>query len=142
MVRAPPAGGRRGISCRLVPNQDPRRILELVRAHIQRQTPPGVRVTIRPEEAVAWPYRVPAGHPANEAARAVLVELYGREPYQIRMGGSVPVCETFLRHLGAHSVTFGFSLNDGRFHAPDEFFRLASFRRGQVAYGKLLERLV
>ena len=129
------------ITCRLVPNQDPNRVVSLIEQHVAAHTPPGVKAVVRPLPFRAYPYLMPRDHPANAAAREVLSELYGREPYIIRMGGSVPVTEIFLRHLGAYSVAFGFGLNDERFHAPDEFFRLVSFERGQVAYCKLLERL-
>ena len=46
-----------------------------------------------------------------------------------------------LRHLQAETVIFAFGLDDEQFHAPDEFFRLRSFERGQKAYGMLLGRL-
>ncbi len=42
--------------------------------------------------------------------------------------------------LGVHAVMSGFSHADENLHAPDEFFRLDVFRRGQQAYGRLLER--
>lgn len=129
------------ISCRLVPHQDPYRILDLIERHVQAHTPPGVKVTFRRLPSVAYPYVADAEHPAQQAAREVLVDMYGREPYHVRAGGSVPVTEMFLRHLGAYSVSFGFGLNDERFHAPDEFFRVASFERGPVAYCQLLEKL-
>jgi len=38
-------------------------------------------------------------------------------------------------------VGFAFGLRDEQAHAPDEFFRLDSFRRGQLAYARLLRRL-
>jgi len=129
------------ISCRLVPNQDPARIRQLLQAHIAKHAPRGVRVVARPGSALAYPYQVSRDHPGNVAARAVLTEVYGREPYHVRGGGSVPVCETFLRHLGAYTIGFGFGLLDEQVHAPNEFFRLASFERGQVAFAKLLENL-
>lgn len=129
------------ITCRLVPNQDPLRVLEQIERHVEQHAPPGVRVTVSHRPSLGHPYLMPADHPANEAARDVLAELYGREPYPIRMGGSVPVTALFLRSLGAYSVAFGFGLPDEQFHAPDEFFRLASFERGLVAFGKLFERL-
>ena len=43
--------------------------------------------------------------------------------------------------LGASTVNFAFGLMDEQIHAPDEFLRLSSFRRGPVAYGRLLHRL-
>ncbi len=129
------------ISCRLVPYQDPYRILDCIERHIQAHTPPGVTVAFRPMPSVAYPYVVSADDAGQQAARAVLVNMYGREPYLVRAGGSVPVTEMFLRHLGAFSVSLGFGLNDERFHAPDEFFRIDSFYRGPVAYCQMLERL-
>jgi hypothetical protein len=38
-------------------------------------------------------------------------------------------------------VFFSFSTSDEDYHAPDEFFRLASFRTGLIAWARLIERL-
>lgn len=129
------------ITCRLVANQDPQRIIAALTRHVEQHTPPGVRATVQPFNATATPYLMPVEHWGNEAARAVLQELYGKQPFYTRSGGSIPVCELFWRHLGAYTVIFAFALDDEQFHAPDEFFRLTSFRRGQQAYCMLLHRL-
>ncbi|MGV3724234.1 MAG: dipeptidase [Actinomycetota bacterium] len=129
------------ITCRLVANQDPERVAELVCEHIARQPAPGVTVSCYALPGTAQPYRIPDDHPGNVAAAAVLEELYGRPPYYIGVGGSVPVCELFQGILGVYTVGFGFALDDERFHAPDEFFRLSSFQRGQEGYCRLLEHL-
>ena len=129
------------ISCRLVPNQNPAHIACLVAEHAERHAPAGVTVTARPFEASARPYLIPADQWGNQAAASVLTELYGKPPYLVRTGGSVPVCDLFLRTLSAYTVGFGFGLDDEQFHAPNEFFRLSSFERGPVAYAKLLYQL-
>lgn len=129
------------ITCRLVTDQDPATIIDLLTRHVERNTPPGVRATVRPLPGTARPYLIPVDHWGNRAAEAVLTEIYGKAPYLLRVGGSIPVCEIFLSVLGAYTVGFAFGLPDEQIHAPDEFFRLSSFRRGQVAYGKLLHEL-
>ncbi len=129
------------ITCRLVANQEPTTIVDLLTRHVERNTPPGVRAAVRSLPGAAKPYLMPLDHWGNQAAKAVLTEMYGNIPYAIRIGGSIPVCETFLSVLGAYTVNFAFGLMDEQIHAPDEFFRLSSFRRGQVAYGKLLYEL-
>ena len=129
------------ITCRLVANQDPATIVDLMSKHIERYTSPGVQVTVRPLPGAAKPYLVPVDHWGNRAAETVLTEMYGKAPYSWRIGGSIPVCELFLGMLGAYTVNFAFGLMDEQLHAPDEFFRLSSFRRGQVAYGRILHRL-
>jgi len=129
------------ITCRLVVNQDPTTIIDLLARHVQRYTPPGVQVTVRPLPGTAKPYLVPVDHWGNRVAEAVLTKMYGKAPYYERIGGSLPICDLFLSMLGAYTVNFAFALTDEQQHAPDEFFRLSSFRRGQVAYGRLLHRL-
>lgn len=129
------------ITCRLVANQDPAKIARLIMTHVSNHTPPGVKVTIHPQPGNSDPYLMPADHPANQAAYEILKELYGREPYYIRMGGSIAVCPLFRKELGAYTVNFAFSLDDERLHAPNEFFRISSFARGQRGYCMLLRRL-
>jgi acetylornithine deacetylase/succinyl-diaminopimelate desuccinylase-like protein len=84
---------------------------------------------------------VPADHLGNLAVRDVLFELYGREPYYERNGGTLPVTDLFLDVLGAYTVALGFGLDDEGAHAPNEFMRLHSFERGQKAYCRLFERV-
>lgn len=129
------------ITCRLVPWQEPSRIVELVIAHVEAHSPPGVIVTAQPLGFVAKPYLIPAQHPANQLAAEVLTEVYGKAPLYVRMGGSVPVCEIIQTHLGAYTVSLGFGLSDERYHAPNEFWRLSSFDRGQHSWTLLLQRL-
>ncbi len=129
------------ISCRLVPDQDPARVAELVAAHADKHAPAGVTVSARLFGARARPYLIPADHWGNRTVAGVLREMYGKEPLYERAGGSVPVYDLFLRTLGAYAVGFGFGLDDENAHAPNEFFRLASFERGRKAYATLLHAL-
>ncbi|UCH26941.1 MAG: dipeptidase [Trueperaceae bacterium] len=129
------------ITCRLVADQEPERIRELITAHIERHTPPGVTASVTLEASQAMPYLIPADHPGNQLARGVHLELYGKEPYWVRNGGSIPFCTIFLDTLGVYTVSFGFQLEDEKAHSPNEFFRLSSFERAQQAYGLLFERL-
>jgi acetylornithine deacetylase/succinyl-diaminopimelate desuccinylase-like protein len=129
------------ITCRLVPNQDPSRIVQLLIEHVQQQPVAGVKVSVQPLPFRAYPYVMPSDHPGNAAARAVHHELYGRDPYDTRSGGSIPIVMLFLQNLGVHTVNFAFGLTDEQPHAPDEFFRLASFERSQRGYVMLLNRL-
>lgn len=129
------------ITCRLVAGQDPAKIVKLLEAHVEKHAPKYLQVTATPLKFTAQPYLMDGDHPGNQAVRDVLVEMYGREPYYIRTGGSIPVCSLFLENLGAYTASFGFGLEDENIHAPNEFYRLSSFRKGQRGYCKLLHRL-
>jgi acetylornithine deacetylase/succinyl-diaminopimelate desuccinylase-like protein len=136
-----PSQAHAKITCRLVPDQDPDKIAELFKTHVEGHVPPGVTASVQKLPGNAYPYLIPYNHPGNQAARAVLKELYGKEPYVARMGGTIPVCGIFLKELGAHIVNFAFGLKDENIHAPDEFFRISSFELGQEAYCMMLAQL-
>ena len=130
------------ITCRLVADQDPVAIAAAVERHVHAHTPAGVTVTVTTEVSKARPYLMPWDHPGNRAARTVHLELYGgTEPYYVRSGGSIPFCALMLDELGAYTVNFAFGLEDENAHAPNEFFRLVNFERGQRAYGRILQQL-
>lgn len=129
------------ITSRLVPNQEPERVVRLITEHVKRHTPPGVTADVVPLAFRARPYLVPPDQWGNRILTRVLAGEYGKEPYLTRSGGSVPVCETFLTELGAYTVGCGFALPDERFHAPNEFWRLSSFERGQRVWPRLLQAL-
>ena len=136
-----PAEAHAKISCRLVANQTPQAISEAITRHVVRHTPPGVTATVVSLDSQALPYTIPTDHPGNQAAHAVLKKVYGKDPYYVRLGGTLPICDMFLEKLSAHTVMFAFGLDDECIHAPNEFFRLQSFERGLQAYGLLLEEL-
>ena len=136
-----PAEARAKITCRLVANQKPDAIFALLKAHIEANCPRGLRVTVDRLAGSADPFLTPVGHNALAVAGEVLTEVYGRAPYITRAGGSIPVMTMLLKELGVHATVFAFGLPDENLHAPNEFFRLANFRTGMLAYAKLLERL-
>ncbi len=136
-----PSTAHAKLTCRLVANQDPDRVLDCIDHHIQQHVPTGVRVTITPRTGKAYPYLLPLNHPGIRHMADTYRELYGKEPFYIGSGGTIPVTAAMLEHLGIYSLVFGFCTRDEQIHAPNEFFRLSSFARAQQAFGLLLHRL-
>ena len=127
------------ITCRLVADQKPAKIYELLKVHIESNVPKGVTVSVDQLPGNANPFLVPKGHNSSEIVRSVLQKLYNKKPFEIRVGGSIPVMSTLLEELGVHATMFAFGLDDEQIHAPNEFFRLESFEKAQKAYCLLLE---
>jgi acetylornithine deacetylase/succinyl-diaminopimelate desuccinylase-like protein len=136
-----PSRAHAKVSCRLVADQDPSRIADLLVRHVRQVAPPGVTVKATKSQSGAIPYLIPPDHPGLKVAASVLKEIYGKEPYRIRMGGTIPANALFVQALKAYTIVFAFGLQDEYQHSPNEFFRLASYERGQKSYGMLLERL-
>lgn len=131
-----PSQAHAKISCRLVPNQEPDHIRDLVVRHLERHCPEGMRLEIKTEKKGARPYAIPSNHIGLEIARKVLAEVDGHQPIEARVGGTLPIAEVFHRILGTELVFFSFSTGDEDFHAPNEFFRLSRFRAGLEAWAR------
>ncbi len=131
-----PTEARAKITCRLVPDQDPDTIVELVTRHLERHAPPGTRLSIAAGDHGARAYRIEANHFGLRAAASALRAVYGVEPAIVRMGGTVPISELFKRHMGLDTVFFSFSTADEDFHAPNEFFRINRLREGLDAWAR------
>ena len=136
-----PSEAHAKLTCRLVADQEPKEIVKLIKAHVDKNTLPGVTVNMFEPESSSKPYLMPADHPGNEVAKRVHEVLYSKAPLYVRSGGSIPFCSIILDTLGVYTVNFAFGLRDEKAHAPNEFFRLSSFERGQKGYALLLEEL-
>jgi acetylornithine deacetylase/succinyl-diaminopimelate desuccinylase-like protein len=134
-----PSEAHAKVSCRLVPDQDPDEVRALVVAHLRDHLPGGVSLEVSGDKPGARPYAIDPAHPALGVARRVLRDLYGRDPVDVRMGGTVPICEVFRHELGLDTVFFSFSTGDEDFHSPNEFFRLSRFRDGLRAWAMYLD---
>ena len=135
-----PARAGAKITCRLVPDQEPAEIAELVAAAVRAAAPPEVRVRVT-FEAGGRPVVTPADHPAIQAARAAMRHGFGGDPALIRIGGSIPPVATFQEVLGIPGVLIGVGLPDDQIHAPNERFDLDQYARGVRVIARLWEEL-
>ena len=135
-----PAKAMAKVSFRLVPDQDPSRIGQLVRAHVARVAPDGVRVEVR-ELHGGRPWKAEPSGPLFEAARRALAAAFGREPVLAGEGGSIPVVGDFERILGAPVLLIGFGLPGENAHAPDEWMSVENFEQGMRAIAVLWDEM-
>ena len=129
------------LTCRLVANQDPDDIQAKVEAHLNAHLPPGVTLTVNRDTHGALPYRIPAGHVGLQVAEMALRQVYGVPPLYVRMGGTIPVSESFKRYRDLDTVFFSFSTADEDYHAPNEFFRLHRLDEGLQAWAAYWQAL-
>jgi acetylornithine deacetylase/succinyl-diaminopimelate desuccinylase-like protein len=135
-----PATAMAKVSCRLVPDQDPEEIARLVRAHVERVAPRGVKVSVR-ELHGGRPWRADLAGPLYDAARRALAAAFGREPVIVGEGGSIPVVGDFERILDAPVLLVGFGLPGENAHAPNEWMSDENFVKGTRAIASLWDEL-
>jgi acetylornithine deacetylase/succinyl-diaminopimelate desuccinylase-like protein len=126
------------LTMRLVPGQDPVHVERTVKEHLVRQCPPGARIAFGDSRGGSRAYRVPGDHPLLAAAEEALAATLGTAPIRVRMGATLPMTDIIARELGIHTVMFSFATSDEDYHAPNEFFRLASLDQGLSAWVTLL----
>jgi acetylornithine deacetylase/succinyl-diaminopimelate desuccinylase-like protein len=135
-----PAWARAKITCRLVPDQDPRTICRLLKKQLKKLCPPTVKLEIE-EGHGAEPYFVPPTGPQAQAALCALREAFGHEPVLLREGGSIPIITEFKNVLGADSLLLGLALPDDNLHSPNEKFDLDCFHKGAEMSARLWPKL-
>ena len=135
-----PAKAMAKVSCRLVPDQDPREIERLMRAHVDRVTPPGVTATVTPLHG-GNPWRADLTGWIFDAARRALATAFDRDPVVTGEGGSIPVVGDFQRILNAPVLLVGFGLPGENAHAPNEWMSVDNFFNGMRAMAALWDEV-
>lgn len=136
-----PATAAAKITCRLVPGQAPDAVVAAITRHLQAALPTGFRLTVNQQGPGTPAFALDPALPALKVAEAILTEVLGSPPLRVAMGATIPIGEVFARNLGVSTIFFSFSTSDEDYHAPNEHFRLSSFRTGQIAWARLFERL-
>jgi acetylornithine deacetylase/succinyl-diaminopimelate desuccinylase-like protein len=131
-----PAKAMAKVSCRLVPDQDPAEIEKLMKAHVAKVAPKGVKVSVQHLHG-GRPWRAELNGRIYDAARSALRAAFGKEPVITGEGGSIPVVGDFERILGAPVLLVGFGLPGENAHAPDEWMSEENFRLGIRAMATL-----
>lgn len=134
-----PATATAKVSFRLVPKQDPDKVIACFRKFVAENTPEGIRLEVRVLSAAPG-VLVDPEHPAIRVAARVFGEVFGRPTVFIRDGASVPIVGDFAMHLGVPSVMMGFGLPDDGLHAPNEKYRLENYYQGIVTIARFLEQ--
>jgi acetylornithine deacetylase/succinyl-diaminopimelate desuccinylase-like protein len=128
------------ITCRLVPGQNPEKIMDSLKSFLQERCPPGVKFEFQSFhgcEAFAFDPTSPWITAASEAVETA----FGKAPVFIREGGSIPVVSSFQQILGIDTLLLGWGRNTDNLHSPDEHFYVKDFHNGILASTHLWPKL-
>lgn len=125
-----PSWARAKITARLVPGQEPLKVIKAVRAFLEKHCPPTVTMEIKSGHGAEAYMVSPQSQNAKAALRA-LKKAFNREPVLLREGGSIPIVNQFKKILGADTLLLGLALPDDNAHSPNEKFDLNVFAQGQ-----------
>lgn len=135
-----PAKAGAKISSRLVGNQDPHKIYDLIKSYIESITPPTVTVEVRlitTGKAALFSFDIPE----MQAASRAYEKAWGATPLFTRGGGSIPVVAEIADLMDIPVVMMGYGLDDDGLHSPNERFSIEMFHRGVETAIVYLEEL-
>jgi cysteinylglycine-S-conjugate dipeptidase len=114
---------------RVVPGQDPKKVLAMLKKHLLKNAPWGVKVEFSGETAnPSW--TTDTGAPAFAAARRALKKGYGRAAVDMGCGGSIPFVGPFAKALkGAPALLIGVEDPLSNPHSENESLHLGMFQK-------------
>lgn len=133
-----PAKAIAKVSLRLVPKQNPEKILTIVKEWVKQSTPKGIQTEVRVLSA-GPAISVNPNHAAIHTAAKAFSEMLGKPTVFIRSGGSIPIVGEFAAHLGVPTVLMGFGLPDDGLHSPNEKYRIANYYTGIRTIAKFFD---
>jgi acetylornithine deacetylase/succinyl-diaminopimelate desuccinylase-like protein len=130
------------VSCRIVPDQEPEEVFKLLQAHLTKDPPWGVQVSVKSAgNHVNWWMTDPNG-PAFEAALSALRTGFDRDPIAIGSGGTIgfvgPLAELFG---GAPALLLGIEDPASNAHAPNESLHEGDFKKLMASLVNLFDNL-
>jgi acetylornithine deacetylase/succinyl-diaminopimelate desuccinylase-like protein len=125
------------VSCRLVQNQKPKKIMKLISDFVKANNR-DVRIQM---EGAMLPYKAPTTGPLADAVRSAMKFAFGREPVFVREGGSIGAVVSMENLLEAPVMFLGLSLPEHGYHAPNENFDWQQASGGMVAFAKYFSEI-
>ena len=134
-----PARATAKVSMRMVPNQNPEKIIAAYKTFVADNTPPGIQTEVR---VLSWgpAIIVNPDHPAIHVAASAFRDILGKETVFIRSGGSIPIVGDFAKHLGIPTILMGFGLPDDGLHSPNEKYKVANYYAGIMTIAHFFEQ--
>lgn len=117
------------VSMRLVPGQNPKKILELYKHYLESLVPEGVVVEVEWSEMAPAFLALP-NDPIFDKARLACEKAYGTKGVLTRTGGTIGMLTGVKEIFNKPILLMNFGTSDENAHAPNEFMRLSNFWRG------------
>ncbi len=136
-----PAIASAKISCRLVANQDPQTIAKSVASFLEKQSPPGIKVSTHIHEGGGPAISTTPDSTGVNAVAQAFTEVFDKPCSYILEGASIPIVASLQKVSGSEVVLLGLGLPTDCIHAPNEHFGLDRLRQGYLIIARSLEIL-
>ncbi|HKF43486.1 MAG TPA: M20/M25/M40 family metallo-hydrolase [Thermoanaerobaculia bacterium] len=132
-----PAKATAIVSCRLVPNMSPKKVVKLIRDFVKTKNPD---VKVSAEHALPA-YSGKTTGPYADAIRESMKFAFGREPVFVREGGSIGAVLSMEKVFRTPIFFLGLSLPEHGYHAPNENFDWEQASGGMAAFARYFQNV-
>lgn len=136
-----PAEATAKLTFRLVEGQAPKKVRKAFRDYVKARLPKDCKARFINAGGDSSGISVAGDTLWVAAAHKALKAEWGRPAVEVGCGGSIPVVESFAKHLGIDSLLVGFSLDDDGAHSPNEKYDVASFHKGIRAWARIIAEI-
>lgn len=136
-----PAEATAKLTFRLVEGQDPRKVRRAFREFVRQRLPSDCTARFEDDGGDSTGIAVSGDTPWIAAAQTALKHEWGRQAVLVGGGYSIPVVESFKKHLKVDSLLLGFAHEDDGAHSPDERYGIDSYQRGIRTWARVFSEL-
>jgi acetylornithine deacetylase/succinyl-diaminopimelate desuccinylase-like protein len=129
------------ISCRLVPDQDPHKIGNLVAKYLKEIAPKEVAVEVEIFNGVGKAIRANPFSKVVKAFSMAYEELFQKPCKNIFEGASIPIVTELAEVSQSEVILLGFGLPDDQIHAPNEHFGVDRLEKGFLVLSLAIQNL-
>lgn len=134
-----PATATAKVSIRLVPDQDPDKVIAAFEKFVADNTPRGIQCEVK-VLGKGPGLLVKTDHPAIQVAARAFSDVFGKPTVFTRSGGSIPIVGDFAEQLGIPTILMGFGLPDDGLHSPNEKYNIENYYKGIMTIAHFFEQ--
>ncbi len=136
-----PAKAHAKISCRLVPNQNPDIIGQILTNYFKKQAPPGIDVAVKLHPGKGKAIRVGTHTSCTKAFARAFEEVFQKPCEYMYEGSSIPIAAKLGEIAGGETILLGLGLITDQVHAPNEHFGLDRLKQGTLVIARAIQIL-
>ncbi len=136
-----PAKAMAKLTFRLVGGQNANKVRSAFRKFVRERLPKDCKVSFVSEGGASSGVSVASDSRYVMAAKKALAAEWHKAPVMSGSGGSIPVVESFKKHLKIDSLLVGFARESDSVHSPNEKYDVESFHRGMRSWARIIAEL-
>ena len=136
-----PAKAFAKISCRLVPNQDPKKTADAIKDFLIAACPDSMEIKVDILPGYGPGLWTDPNSTIVKACANAFSDVFDKQCRTILEGATIPISVSLAKNADAEIALIGYGLPGDKIHAPNEHFGLDRLRMGFVTIARIVESL-